>query len=188
MHAISYSLLLLNTDLHIAELSSHMSKTQFVRNTWAVIQEQIRAPVPDVVIPRSPASGSQTPGSVHTQLASSGVLSEPVRSPMSLEHGRVQLSHESAHLPGESTPELVLDDESSQLGDGMELVTRKHRSGSLNSWRSGSREGVPLSLNASNPSVMMDPSDPKTPTGSMYAVVSARGWDSEMETLLKVSH
>lgn len=105
---------------------------------------------------------------------------------MSLDNGRALLTHEHGHFPGESTPELVLDDESSQLGDGLELVTRKQRSGSLNSWRSGSKESAPLSLNASNPSVMMDPSDPKTPSGSMYAVVSARGWDSEMEMLLKV--
>ena len=41
VHATSYSLLLLNTDLHIAELSTHMSKSQFVRNTMAAIQTQV---------------------------------------------------------------------------------------------------------------------------------------------------
>ncbi|CAE6497404.1 unnamed protein product [Rhizoctonia solani] len=170
VHAIAYSLLLLNTDLHIAELQSHMSKNQFVRNTWAVIQDQIRAPE----LPKSPGSGT----------GSSGM--EPLKSPIQIE--RRQCSQEQlrsqAHLAGESTPELVLDEDGSQLGDGGEHTTRKHRSGSLNSWRSGSREGGQLSLNASNPSVM-DGSDPKTPTGSMHAVVSVRGWDSEMEMLLK---
>ncbi|CAE7084045.1 unnamed protein product [Rhizoctonia solani] len=167
VHAIAYSLLLLNTDLHIAELHSHMSKSQFVRNTWAVIQDQIRAPE----LPKSPGSG---------------IGSEPLKSPIPAERG--QSSQEQfrsqAHLAGESTPELILDEDGSQLGDGGEHTTRKHRSGSLNSWRSGSREGGQLSLNASNPSVM-EGSDPKTPTGSMHAVVSARGWDSEMEVLLK---
>ncbi|KAH7335903.1 hypothetical protein B0J17DRAFT_719566 [Rhizoctonia solani] len=170
VHAISYSLLLLNTDLHIAELSSHMSKNQFVRNTWAVIQDQIRAPE----IPKSPGSGTGPNGM------------EPLRSPNHVERG--QSSQEQlrfqAHLAGESTPELILDEEGSQMGDGGEQVTRKHRSGSLNSWRSGSRECGQLPLNASNSSVM-DGSDPKTPTGSMHVVVSARGWDSEMEMLLK---
>jgi PH/SEC7 domain-containing protein len=47
VHAVSYSLLLLNTDLHIAELATHMSKSQFVRNTIAAIQMQLR--------PNSPA-------------------------------------------------------------------------------------------------------------------------------------
>ncbi|KAG9112795.1 hypothetical protein FRC07_007869, partial [Ceratobasidium sp. 392] len=177
VHAISYSLLLLNTDLHIAELSSHMSKTQFVRNTWTVIQDQIRSI--ETTAPRSPMSGSQTLSSG----TASGIFvqsTEPARSPMSQEQLRSQ-----GYLPGESTPELVLDDESSQLGDVGEPVTRAQRSGSLNSWRSGSKETVPTSLNASNPSVTMEGSDPKTPTGSMYQVVFARGWDSEMEMLLK---
>jgi len=47
VHAVSYSLLLLNTDLHIAELATHMSKSQFVRNTITAIQMQLR--------PNSPA-------------------------------------------------------------------------------------------------------------------------------------
>ncbi|CAE6387921.1 unnamed protein product [Rhizoctonia solani] len=170
VHAIAYSLLLLNTDLHIAELTSHMSKNQFVRNTWAVIQDQIRAPE----LPKSPVSGTGSSGT------------EPLKSPANVERG--QFSQEQfrsqAHLAGESTPELIFDEDGSQLGDGAEHHTRKHRSGSLNSWRSGSRESGQLPLNASNPSVM-DGSDPKTPTGSMHAVVSARGWDSEMEVLLK---
>ncbi|KAG9099537.1 hypothetical protein FRC06_005181 [Ceratobasidium sp. 370] len=191
VHAISYSLLLLNTDLHIAELSSHMSKTQFVRNTWAVIQDQIRSL--ETAATRSPMSGTQAlssgPGSGSLAQSSASSSAEPVRSPMSFEHGRAHISQDQirspAYLPGESTPELVLDDESSQPGDVVEPVTRAQRSGSLNSWRSGSKETVPTSLNASNPSVTMEGSDPKTPTGSMYQVVFARGWDSEMEVLLK---
>lgn len=42
VHAVSYSLLLLNTDLHVAELASRMSRNQFVRNTLTAIQMQIR--------------------------------------------------------------------------------------------------------------------------------------------------
>lgn len=34
-------MLLLNTDLHVAELSTHMSRTQFVRNTLSAIQMQL---------------------------------------------------------------------------------------------------------------------------------------------------
>lgn len=41
MHAVSYSLLLLNTDLHVAELATRMSRSQFVRNTLAAIQSQL---------------------------------------------------------------------------------------------------------------------------------------------------
>lgn len=42
MHAVAYSLLLLNTDLHVAELTSRMSRAQFVRNTLTTIQLQLQ--------------------------------------------------------------------------------------------------------------------------------------------------
>ncbi|KIJ49400.1 hypothetical protein M422DRAFT_246490 [Sphaerobolus stellatus SS14] len=42
VHAVAYSMLLLNTDLHIADLTTHMSRSQFVRNTIQAIQSQIR--------------------------------------------------------------------------------------------------------------------------------------------------
>lgn len=40
VHAVSYSLLLLNTDLHVADLTTRMSRNQFVRNTLTAIQSQ----------------------------------------------------------------------------------------------------------------------------------------------------
>lgn len=43
VHAVAYSLLLLNTDLHVAELSSRMSRNQFVRNTLSAIQMQLQS-------------------------------------------------------------------------------------------------------------------------------------------------
>ncbi|EFI28119.1 Sec7 domain GEF [Coprinopsis cinerea okayama7 len=49
VHAVAYSLLLLNTDLHVAELSTRMSRNQFVRNTITAIQTQTNpsaAPTP----------------------------------------------------------------------------------------------------------------------------------------------
>ena len=42
VHAVVYSVLLLNTDLHVAELTNRMSKTQFVRNTMTTIQIQLQ--------------------------------------------------------------------------------------------------------------------------------------------------
>ncbi|OLL26049.1 PH and SEC7 domain-containing protein [Neolecta irregularis DAH-3] len=44
-HAITYSLLLLNTDLHVAELhsSQRMTKSQFVRNTVTAIRTQLES-------------------------------------------------------------------------------------------------------------------------------------------------
>ena len=42
VHAVSYSILLLNTDLHVADLSTRMSRGQFVRNTLTAIQMQLQ--------------------------------------------------------------------------------------------------------------------------------------------------
>ncbi|KAF9461278.1 hypothetical protein BDZ94DRAFT_822072 [Collybia nuda] len=52
VHAVSYSLLLLNTDLHVAELTTRMSRNQFVRNTLTAIQMQLQ-PVPSPQISAS---------------------------------------------------------------------------------------------------------------------------------------
>lgn len=44
IHAVSFSILLLNTDLHVAELDSRMTRTQFVRNTLDAIVESDHLP------------------------------------------------------------------------------------------------------------------------------------------------
>ncbi|KAL1717370.1 hypothetical protein EV715DRAFT_203332 [Schizophyllum commune] len=46
VHAVAYSLLLLNTDLHVADLATRMSRNQFVRNTVTAIQMQIQPTSP----------------------------------------------------------------------------------------------------------------------------------------------
>lgn len=40
VHAVSYSLLLLNTDLHVVETSTRMLRGQFVKNTLSAIRSQ----------------------------------------------------------------------------------------------------------------------------------------------------
>ncbi|RPD59799.1 hypothetical protein L227DRAFT_586366 [Lentinus tigrinus ALCF2SS1-6] len=42
VHAVAYSVLLLNTDLHVAELANRMSRNQFIRNTMTTIQLQLQ--------------------------------------------------------------------------------------------------------------------------------------------------
>ncbi|KAI6125778.1 hypothetical protein EV401DRAFT_1855654 [Pisolithus croceorrhizus] len=42
IHAITYSLLLLNTDLHVADITNRMSRSQFLRNTMATILQSNR--------------------------------------------------------------------------------------------------------------------------------------------------
>ncbi|KAM6502301.1 hypothetical protein JOM56_002278 [Amanita muscaria] len=56
VHAVTYSLLLLNTDLHVADLTTHMSRSQFVRNTMATIRAQLQ-PNTDDSLPHGPDRG-----------------------------------------------------------------------------------------------------------------------------------
>jgi PH/SEC7 domain-containing protein len=74
VHAVSYSLLLLNTDLHIAELATHMSKLQFVRNTMAAIQTQLQPNSASSLSPSDPIrddSSSVRGGSDETETPAS---------------------------------------------------------------------------------------------------------------------
>ncbi|KNZ80519.1 PH and SEC7 domain-containing protein C11E3.11c [Termitomyces sp. J132] len=46
VHSVAYSLLLLNTDLHVADLTTRMSRSQFVRNTVTAIQMSLQPTPP----------------------------------------------------------------------------------------------------------------------------------------------
>ena len=43
VHIITYTLLLLNTDLHVVESASRMSRSQFVKNTMTAVRQQSSA-------------------------------------------------------------------------------------------------------------------------------------------------
>ncbi|KAJ7725837.1 hypothetical protein DFH07DRAFT_853529 [Mycena maculata] len=139
VHAVSYSLLLLNTDLHVADLQTRMSRTQFVRNTLTAIQMQLQP---------TPAQSSMT-----------------------------DLTHDSGSVRVE-TPEST--------------PGRSKRSDSITSWHSVSREavlpGTPYvsspPANGSTPSVQT-PAPGHEHRSSVSSVVYSRGWESDMENLLK---
>jgi hypothetical protein len=62
VHAVVYSLLLLNTDLHVAELTSRMSSKQFIRNTMSAIRAQ-QPTTPSSKLPTLASTRSLTLGS-----------------------------------------------------------------------------------------------------------------------------
>lgn len=150
VHAVAYSILLLNTDLHVADLTSRMSRSQFVRNTMATIQAQLQ--------PNRP-----------------GAL---------------------------SSSDLTYDDCSSSVrgpgSDDTETVARSKRSDSITSWNSVSKDVLsnlspqPTTLstqhtNGSTPSVQvsMASQDHQRPTSQQ---IYGRGWEEDMENLLKVTY
>lgn len=167
---MSYSLLLLNTDLHVAELASHMSRGQFVRNTILAISESNR--------PASPSVSQASPNSAARA----------------------------------STPDLPStrheDDGNRQSGETSDapstLRMKSKRSGSIHSWKSGSRDGLGgVFGNASTPTLLSSPVAsstsafpqlPEVQTRTSYSRNSVqvqtfahgRSWEHDMEALLKV--
>lgn len=53
MHTVTGAMLMLNTDLHIADLTKHMSRTDFIRNAMSAIRESM--PEDDLAPPTAPA-------------------------------------------------------------------------------------------------------------------------------------
>jgi hypothetical protein len=142
VHATAYSLLLLNTDLHVADLTTRMSRGQFVKNTMTTIQMQIR---------------SNPPGALSSSDLTYDDCSSSVRTPGS---------------------------------DDTETIPRSKRSDSITSWNSVSRDVSPqpatlsTQANSSTPSVQVSmANDPRSAPHHVYG----RGWEEDMENLLKVN-
>lgn len=167
VHQVAYSLLLLNTDLHVAELSSHMSRNQFVRNTMAALTPERQQSVAD-----SDSLGASLNND--SSADQSGVSRAP-------------------------------------SGDGdSSTAPRPHskRSGSLQSWNSGSREailpGAPLvstptsGINGSSSSLQSKQlesavtetpaaaADTPTQSSTASSWTPGRNWEAEVEAVLKV--
>ncbi|KAL1962777.1 hypothetical protein VTN77DRAFT_9146 [Rasamsonia byssochlamydoides] len=75
VHTICYSLLLLNTDLHVADIEQKMTKNQFVRNTMPTIYRVACDAAPDGFETIRPGGKSR----IHAKLSDS--ISGPVKSP-----------------------------------------------------------------------------------------------------------
>ncbi|CAM1504274.1 Fc.00g018650.m01.CDS01 [Cosmosporella sp. VM-42] len=65
IHTICYSIMLLNTDLHMADIESKMTRSQFVKNTMGTITQAVSEAVPDAfnrpsILPeKNPMLGSE---------------------------------------------------------------------------------------------------------------------------------
>ncbi|KAJ3501331.1 hypothetical protein NLJ89_g9384 [Agrocybe chaxingu] len=132
VHAVSYSLLLLNTDLHVAELVSRMSRSQFVRNTMTAIQMQLQPNSPMTAARLSSSdltyddcSSSVRAGSDETEMMTRSKRSDSIASwnslskeaimslPVSPNHA--QTSNIGASQPNGSTPSLQISNGHEQI-------------------------------------------------------------------------
>ncbi|KIM21922.1 hypothetical protein M408DRAFT_29167 [Serendipita vermifera MAFF 305830] len=180
VHQVVYSLLLLNTDLHVADLAHHMTKQQFISNTLSTLLAPSRA-----------SSSAATPAR-----SGSPVQDAELRRKQSLD----PVTTPTVNVSDKPGPPISIQNSS----------IRVKRSGSVNSWKGSlSREATKESINSgSSPSVpLTSPSGTLTENSSLNgstvsfhestgrkhtsgqnSVTSLhlqKAWESEVEAYLK---
>lgn len=176
VHAVSYSILLLNTDLHVADLSTHMSRNQFVRNTVQAIQSQIRPSGPAAARSSTPDLTYDDGSSAHarsegSEFGGSTVRPRPKRS--SSVHSWTSVSREVLSplgTPGTSTGQLTTSPTGQYSLNASTASVQTPTSGQV------STSAEPRIRTAANQS-----------SSSVASVVYGRNWDVEMEGMLRVS-
>ncbi|KAI9442110.1 hypothetical protein H4582DRAFT_2072665 [Lactarius indigo] len=160
VHAVAYSLLLLNTDLHVADLATRMSRGQFVRNTLFTIQIQlqpnrsVQGSTSDLVQSDRDADSIRGPGSEGSDIGTSTLRSQAKRSDSITSWNSITRDAALANLfvgspaPGNTAP---------LPNDSTASVTASATSGT----------------------------EAKTPSTLVSSVVYDRNWESDMESLLK---
>lgn len=112
VHTISYSLLLLNTDLHMADIEQKMTRAQFIKNTMPTIRRVAADAAPDgFENPRSATLPLTKPWfGPSCERNQSPTMSEPPRGRCSFEAGPARrLSTRPSEYSGSSGPPTPLD-------------------------------------------------------------------------------
>ncbi|KZT29200.1 hypothetical protein NEOLEDRAFT_1167197 [Neolentinus lepideus HHB14362 ss-1] len=162
VHAVSYSLLLLNTDLHVAELSSRMSRNQFVRNTIAAIQMQLQP---------NRSVGISTPDLVHDDNSSMRGVGSDSSDAASTVQSRAKRSGSIASWNSVAVDGYVSNVKTGATGSTSQI---------------DASPGKEPARNDSVTSVALPSATESRATSSTSApFVYDRNWENEMESLLK---
>ncbi|KAH9083422.1 hypothetical protein EDB83DRAFT_2213073 [Lactarius deliciosus] len=160
VHAVAYSLLLLNTDLHVADLATRMSRGQFVRNTLFTIQIQlqpnrsVQGSTSDLVQSDRDADSIRGPGSEGSDVGTSTLRSQAKRSDSITSWNSISRDAALANL-------------------------------FVGSPAIGNTAPLPNDSTASVTASATSGTEAKTPSTLVSSVVYDRNWESDMESLLK---
>lgn len=159
VHAVAYSLLLLNTDLHVAELTSRMSRGQFVRNTIAAIQMQVQ-----------PGSSSDLAGDDWSSVRGGSDASDMAQNMRTIKRSDSMTSWSS--VTREAFVSNLKTPSSGQLTTGSTDTS------------ANTQPQTPLTDSAL--SVVSSTREPKSSDNNVPSMVYDRNWETEMEAMLKV--
>jgi len=158
---VAYSLLLLNTDLHVADLVTRMSRGQFVRNTLFTIQMQlqpnrsVQGSTSDLVQSDRDADSIRGPGSEGSDIGAGTLRSGAKRSDSITSWNSISRDAALANL-------------------------------FVGSQAAGNAAPLPNDSTASVTASATSGTEGKTPSTLVSSVVYDRNWESDMESLLKV--
>lgn len=176
VHAVAYSVLLLNTDLHVAELASRMSRNQFVRNTMTTIQLQLQ-----------PSGMASSTDLTYDDWSSIGRGSEPGDYPSTTIRARVKRS--DSITSWNSVTREALPPSSGTLVNSSGQLTLVSSEPISSSSANQSSVSVGASSNPegkqSQDATSLPPPATSGPSSSS-GVVFDRNWESEIENMLKV--
>lgn len=160
---MAYSLLLLNTDLHVADLTNRMSRGQFVRNTLFTIQMQLRpnrsavGSSSDLVNSERDGDSVRGPGDEGSDVVASTVRSQAKRSDSITSWNSITRDAALANL-FVASPAV------------------------------GNNAPLPNDSTASVPASTTSATEAKTPSTLVSSVIFDRNWESDLESLLKVRY
>ncbi|KAH9858835.1 hypothetical protein C2E23DRAFT_880256 [Lenzites betulinus] len=177
VHAVVYSVLLLNTDLHVAELTSRMSRSQFVRNTMTAIQMQLQ--------PSGAASSTDLSyddwSSVRAGSESGEVAGNTVRA-----RGK---RSDSITSWNSVTREALVPSSGTLVNSSGQLTLASDPAGSSSANQSSVSVGASSNQEGKQSQDAHPPASAPSASAPAAMITSAtvydRNWESEMETLLK---
>ncbi|KAF9182362.1 hypothetical protein BGZ51_004796 [Haplosporangium sp. Z 767] len=180
VHAITYSILLLNTDLYVVQQSSKMSRSAFVKNTLRVVQAQAGNEAgPDEQLAKYSVQQRRYHGSVDHD-SSATLMAMTMLDPLELS------------FPKSTTGESTLD-----VGVSSTATGSKRRTPSVKSWKSGhSQQSGGFSLSLGNHNSNSSHSSHGNHNGSSNSKMgldpkanggygNGKWWHQELESLLK---
>ncbi|KAI0355629.1 hypothetical protein OH77DRAFT_1511483 [Trametes cingulata] len=183
VHAVAYSVLLLNTDLHVAELASRMSKNQFVRNTMTAIQMQLQ-----------PSGMASSTDLTYDDWSSVRAGSDSGDGPGNTVRARAKRS-DSITSWNSVTREGLVPSSGTLVNSSGQLTLASDPTGSSSANQSSVSVGASSNQEGKQSQDANPP--PSAPSGSVAAAIAAsaplasstvsydRNWEAEMENLLK---
>ncbi|OCK74838.1 hypothetical protein K432DRAFT_397772 [Lepidopterella palustris CBS 459.81] len=139
VHTICYSILLLNTDLHLADIESRMTRSQFVKNTLPTIRRVSADAAPEVVDETLRPHTTQARGSIPWSEPSSPAAESPTFPP-EVSEGRSSLDTKrsrnrlSVRPPARTGSDGLLQTPDSAPADNCNVLVKSPYEGPAKGW------------------------------------------------------